>query len=288
MIATRTLLPIGPVALCLALGLGGLASPSLAEGPAPAPSNPAAEPIVPLVAHRATYTLSLARSTGSKSPTAARGRLYYEFSGSARDGYSQVFRQMTEVQPAEGSTRLSDMRSATFESGKDFSFYVKTTSDENAPDIVGGQAVKKKNDVLDITLNKPTVETIGVDNAVLFPTEHLKRIITAAKAAQPMVLVKVFDGSDDGKKVYDTTTIIGRPIVGATQDVHVPSMERMRRWPVTISYFEDGKKDEDPIYTLGFELYENGVSRALRFDYGDFSLAGTMTSLELGSAHLSP
>ncbi len=247
-----------------------------------------AGPVVPLAAHRATYTLSLAQSKGTKSPTAARGRLSYEFSGSARDGYSQVFRQMTEVQPAEGSTRLSDMRSATFESGKDFSFYVKTTSDENPPDIVGGQAVKKTNDVLDITLNKPTVETVGVDNAVLFPTEHLKRIITAAKAGQPMVLVKVFDGSDDGKKVYDTTTIIGRPITGATDDVHIAAMEHMQRWPITISYFEDGKKDEDPIYTLGFELYENGVSRALRFDYGDFSLAGTMTSLDLSPAHATP
>ena len=288
MIAKRHWRPFGIAALCSALCLGGPATSCLAEGPALAPSKPVADPVVPLVAHRATYTLSLAQSKGTKSPTAARGRLSYEFSGSAREGYSQVFRQMTEVQPAEGSTRLSDMRSATFESGKDFSFYVKTTSDENAPDIVGGQAVKKKNDVLDITLSKPTVETIDVDNAVLFPTEHLKRIITAAEAGQPMVLVKVFDGSDDGKKVYDTTTIIGRPIVGATGDVHVASMERMQRWPVTISYFEDGKKDEDPIYTLGFELYENGVSRALRFDYGDFSLAGTMTSLELGSAHASP
>ena len=288
MIASRKRLSVGTAALCVALCLGALASPGLAEGPAPAPGKSTADPLVPLVAHRASYTLSLAQSKGSKSPTSARGRLYYEFSGSARDGYSQVFRQMTEIQPAEGATRLSDMRSATFENGKDFSFYVKTISDDNAPDIVGGQAVKKKNDVLDITLNKPTAETIGVDNAVLFPTEHLKRIIIAAKAGQQMLLVKVFDGSDDGKKVYDTTTIIGRPIVGAADEVHVAGMDRMRRWPVTISYFENGKKDEDPIYTLGFELYENGVSRSLRFDYGDFSLAGKMSNLELLPAHASP
>jgi hypothetical protein len=32
---------------------------------------------------------------------------------------------------------------------------------------------------------------------------------------------------------------------------------------------------------LSFDLYENGISRALRLDYGDFVLAGEMSSLEL-------
>ena len=50
---------------------------------------------------------------------------------------------------------------------------------------------------------------------------------------------------------------------------------------MTISYFDPGRKDQGPSYTLAFELYENGVSRALQFDYGDFSLGGEMTSLDL-------
>ena len=54
-----------------------------------------------------------------------------------------------------------------------------------------------------------------------------------------------------------------------------------RRWPVTISYFEGGRTDQNPAYVLGFDLYENGVSRALRFNYGDFTLAGQMVSLDL-------
>ena len=46
-------------------------------------------------------------------------------------------------------------------------------------------------------------------------------------------------------------------------------------------WFKPGRRDDTPIYTLGFDLYENGVSRALRLDYGDFSLKGEMTRLEL-------
>jgi hypothetical protein len=284
-------------ALGLAAGmalLGGLAlfagmSASRAEGPVmppPVGGAHAPDPVIPLMSHRAIYNVTLLQAIGSKSPTSARGRVSYEFTGSLCDGYSQIFRQITEIQPGEGATRLSDMRSATFEDveGASFSFDVKTTVDNNAPDVVDGHANKKKNDVLAIELSKPTSQTIDVGSDVLFPTAHLKRILAAARAGQRILEVKVFDGSDDGKKIYDTTTILGRPLTTPTGDpgpAHVSSMDGMRRWPVTISYFEEGKKDQQPVYTLGFELFENGVSRALRFDYGDFVLAGQMTNLEL-------
>ena len=267
---------------CLGLVAVGLPA-SRAEGPLP-PASVAPTPAMPLASHRATYDLKLVKSVGAKSPTSARGRLLYEFNGSAKDGWEQAFRQVVEIQPAEGTTRISDMRSATFERADDFTFYVKTLSEDNSPEVVSGEAVKARGDILDITLSKPQTETVAVDNKVLFPTEHLMRIIVASKAGQHLLDAKVFDGSDDGKKVFDTTTIIGRPILGPASDAplqHNAAMAAMPRWPVTISYFDPGKKDEGPSYTLAFELYENGVSRALQFDYGDFSLGGEMTSLDL-------
>ena len=263
-------------------------SSARAEGPSRnamvGPAKPA--PTMPLADHRAIYRVTLLRATGTKSPTAARGKVSYEFDGSACAGYSQNFRQITEMQPAEGATRLSDMRSATFEDadGKSFSFDVKTSVDRATPEVVDGHAEREGADVLQIKLSKPAEQALDVDQEVLFPTAHLKRIIAAAKAGQHIVSVKVFDGSDDGKKVYDTTTIIGRPVTGPADDArpaHVAAMDSMPRWPVVISYFEDGRKDKEPAYTLGFELYENGVSRALRFDYGDFVLAGQMVGLEM-------
>ena len=243
-------------------------------------------PVAPLAPHRATYKITLLKATGSKSPTGARGRVSYEFNGSACEGYSQTFRQVTEMQPAEGSTRMSDMRSATFEDGEgqSFSFDIKTSSDQNPPDVVDGHAEREGGPVLAIKLSKPNEQTVDVGNDVLFPTAHLQRIIAAAKAGQQVLDVKVFDGSDDGKKVYDTTTIIGRQLTGPADDpapAHVIAFDLVPRWPVTIAYFEEGRKDQMPAYVLGFELYENGVSRALRFDYGDFVLAGQMVSLDL-------
>ena len=70
------------------------------------------------------------------------------------------------------------------------------------------------------------------------------------------------------------------------------AFDGLTRWPVTISYFDRaaGEKggEQTPIYAITFELYENGVSRALLLDYGDFVLSGEMTSIEMKTARPCP
>ncbi len=239
----------------------------------------------PLASHRAIYDLTLLKSTGSKSPTFARGRIAFDFSGSSCDGYTQTFRQLTELQPAEGPTRVSDMHSTTFEdaSGKSFAFKMQTQVDNEGTDEVDGRAQRVSGGPVAVALTKPKQKKIDIDRSVLFPTEHLKYILAAAKAGQHIFEVKVYDGSETGEKIFQTTTFIGAPISTPPIEsaVQIPLLKDMRRWPVTISYFDVSRKDELPSYTLAFDLYENGISRALRLDYGDFILAGQMTSLEL-------
>ena len=36
-----------------------------------------------------------------------------------------------------------------------------------------------------------------------------------------------------------------------------------------------------PVYRISFELYENGVSRDLKLDYGDFALRGELKTLDV-------
>ena len=56
----------------------------------------------------------------------------------------------------------------------------------------------------------------------------------------------------------------------------------LRHWPVTISYFEKKNGvDETPFYVMSFVVYENGIGRSLKIDYGDFSLSGQLTRLDI-------
>ena len=49
-----------------------------------------------------------------------------------------------------------------------------------------------------------------------------------------------------------------------------------------MSYFDKASKsgEQAPVYAIKFELYENGISRALVLDYNDFAISGELTSLE--------
>ncbi len=58
------------------------------------------------------------------------------------------------------------------------------------------------------------------------------------------------------------------------------ALRETESWPVTVSYFPDDKGEALPDYQVSFDLYANGVATGLVLDYGDFSLAGTLSGLE--------
>jgi hypothetical protein len=253
-----------------------------------AASASSSEPeIVRLTPHRVVYDLALTKSGGSRSVEAARGRIAFEFTGDTCEGYALNYRQVTVLESAETGARTSDLRTTTFESGDGKSLRFKTDSqmEGSKRTAVDGDADLQPGR-LTVRLKQPKRETISVAGDSLFPTAHMKRLIVAARAGETTLTVKVFDGSDDGRKVYDTLAVIGRRMEpGAGEGLEPAARQdglmRLPRWPVTLSYFAPGDGERTPIYTISFELYENGVSRALRLDYGDFALRGDLQALEL-------
>jgi hypothetical protein len=248
------------------------------------PSAARAEPALVLAPHRAVYELNLLSASGSRAPTQAHGRIAFDFTGSACEGYVQNFRQITELQPEEGSVRVSDMRSATFEAGDghDYRFQITTKVDDGGEDV-DGDARKAQNQKFSVDLTRPKRTRLDLPGPVLFPTEHIRHILASARAQETILEARVYDGSGDGSKVFATMSVIGKPTTTATDEkaTRIDALKNMRRWPVTISYFETDKRDGEPAYILSFDLYENGISRALKLDYGDFVLSGEMTELTL-------
>ncbi len=243
---------------------------------------------VRLVPHRAVYELSLGRAdTSSRGIDTARGRIAFDFGGDGCDGYTLKYRQVTVMEGGETGSRTLDVRTATFEAADGMSMRFKSDSRTESGASTGTDGEATRTDTsLAISLKQPRRETVMVPGETVFPTDHMKRVIEAAKGGTTTLAVKLFDGSDDGKKVYDTLSLIGRRIdpgagsaseEAAKQDV----LARTPRWPVTVSYFNAGSGDQTPAYTISFELYENGISRALKLDYGDFALTGELKTLEV-------
>ena len=249
---------------------------------------PAAPPPIRLAPHRAVYDLSLASSRGMRGLDGARGRIAFDFTGNACEGYALKFRQVTVVDSAETGSKTSDLRTASFESGdgKTFRFRNDSTTIGGPKTLVDGSAEKRAGGGLAVKLRSPKRQSVALGDDAVFPNAQMRDLIAAAREGRHVVPMKLFDGSDDGHKVYETLAILGDAIEPGTGEGLEPAakqdgLAKLRRWPVTVSYFSTGRADATPSYVLGFELYDNGVSRALRLDYGDFVLKGEMVRLDL-------
>jgi EipB-like len=253
---------------------------------------------IALVPHRAVYDLTLGETRGNSQIAGVRGRILYDFDGNACAGYSLEFRQVSELDSGEGKVSTSDLRSTTWEDGdaKNFKFTSQNFVDDNLVDTVDGHA---KHDAAKtaVDLSKPEQKNLALDTGVVFPTEHMVRVIAAARAAKSILDFPVYDGSETGEKVFDTLTVIGHKVAPDERKhddaaANQPKLATIARWPVTISYFDkDGKaknSEQTPAYAIGFELYENGISRALTLDYNDFVVTGKLTSLEIKEAKPCP
>jgi len=239
--------------------------------------------------HQALYELNLLKSRGSNAINSARGRILYNFSGSACEGYTSEFRQVSELDSGEGKVTLSDLRSTSWEDGAGKSYRFKIDSRMNDTDTspVDGVA-ERTGDHITVKLKQPEVKTFTLDGSTVFPTEQIQRIVAAAREGKSVLELTVYDGSE---KVYNTLSVIGQPIPGdRTIDSPDPStqndvMKTMTRWPVTVSYYDrDARANEGeqtPVYAMSFELYENGVSRALVLDYNDFVISGVLGKFDV-------
>jgi hypothetical protein len=251
------------------------------------PVAAAASPPV-LASHRAVYDISLLEAGDGADVTGVTGRLVLEFTGSECVGYSSKLRFVTETEDAEGGLLMTDSRSSTFETadGRSLDFNNETYAGDILAEQSEGKASRDGDDV-SVALTRPGKKRFVLKDTVVFPTQQMERIITSAMEGDAFVSFEVYDGSESGETVFDTAGVIGKVSTAANDAGDEPVVARagiagMRHWPVTISYFDKrGGGEETPFYVLSFVVYENGIGRTMRIDYGAFALSGKLTGLEM-------
>lgn len=287
---TTSLRPVNSRSLALGLvaGLGGAFALS-------ATHQAVAAPAVPFLAHQAAYELSLLKSRRNPAVDGASGRILYSFTGSECEGYTTEFRQVSQVDTEGGKSKVSDMRSTSWEDagGKTYRFHISTVTDQVETSNVDGFA-ERTGDTVTVKLKEPSAKTFTISKDIVFPTEQVRRIIDAAREGKSLLELDVYDGSEDGQKVFHTLTVVGQPISGdrvpATSDLGTDTntLKSMTRWPVTVSYYDKAAREDageqTAEYAMSFELYENGVSRALKLDFNDFVIGGAMSKFDIKTA----
>ncbi len=206
--------------------------------------------ILPLASHRAAYELSLVDPaspavSSAQTPVSATGLIAYEFRGSACEGYTSNFRQMTRMERSEGEPLAMDVSAMSFEDadGNSMRFQVNSKGLQQTPPVAG-TATRQAGDDMRVELTKPTPRVINFGHDVLFPTQHIERLIEAAKNGGGAIQARVYDGSETGAKIYATMSVVGRETnkPSAEGDFEV-QLKGIRRWPVVVSYFDESSRE---------------------------------------------
>jgi hypothetical protein len=260
---------------------------------------------VDLAPHRAIYDMSLHETVAGSNVSDVRGRLVFDFEGSVCAGFSLKSRLVTEIVDRDGNTMVTDLRSSTWENaaGDKFRFDNSQYVDRRLSEQVTGQAARrKKAEGIEVTLDKPQRRKLKLEGRALFPTQHSIAILEAAKAGYGVLQADVYDASEQGKKLLQTTTFIGKPSIAtatATAAAAKPArianadkLDGVASWPISISYYDvvdNPRKDTGvPAYELSFRLFANGVSEDLLINYGNFSISGDLAGIEFHAAKACP
>jgi hypothetical protein len=288
---------VGDVRTCVAAAAFAWA------GLIPVPGTATAQPAqgsVALAPHRAVYEITLDQSRGGSGVSEMSGRMVYELTGSACEGYTQTMRFVTRITNQEGATSITDMRSTSWEDAlaKSFRFSSSQYKDTKLSESTQGDASRPASSSEGkVELVKPAKKQVPLGPNVHFPIQHSIALLEAARRGATIFQADLYDGSEKGEKVYATTAYIGKMHPPGhnkklPQVANAAALDGLRSWPVSISYFEQGadKKDAAPSYELAFLYFDNGVSRRLYIDYGDFAVRGalkTLTFLEPGRCDAS-
>jgi len=239
---------------------------------------------IELVPFRAVYDLGLGEGASASALTSVSGRLVYELKGSDCDGYAVTQRFVSRTELAEGQLVYEDVQSASFEDLRagSFRFVTRSRIDDELSLTAKGYA-SHVSGAVDLLVSEPEPKVKSFSEDVLFPVEYLKGLIARTLNGERFFNALLFDGSEDGDQLFQTTISAGDIKFGHSEDGQPFGLQGLRHWPVTVTYF-DAEADSvtmAPVYSLSTHLYENGVTTSLEMAYEGFSMKGQLVDLIL-------
>ncbi len=271
----------------IAFMLAGIAVGNATAAAAQQKLDPAKAAAVVLAPHRAIYDFTLGAVRGTKSISGLTGRMVYEFTGSACEGWTQTMRFVTQTTAASGANTLTDQRSTSWEddTASKLRFASSQYRDQKLVEQTAGLASRVGgSEDIRVDLTSPDKKKSAIAAAAMFPIQHSVKLLEAAKRGRPSLIADFYDGADGGEKVYSVSAQIGKPMAAGFNKTlpragQADKLDNVPSWPVLLSYFEPGNENKDglPAYEMGFVFYANGVSRRLMIDNGEYTMRGELS-----------
>src|SRR5271163_2869807 len=269
----------GSAVLALAsLWVGSAAA--VETGSAPGAQAGSATPIE-IAAHRALYTMSLAGSKTDSGVAGAQGEMGYQW-GETCDGWTVEQRYKLTINYAESQDVNIVSNFVTWESkdGLRYRFNQKETRNGTVDEEIRGSAqLDGPGKGGSITFEKPQPQTILLIQKAQAGENFVSRQVFDGATVEGAVLVSAVIGPKIEPKAKAEPTAANDPVLDD------PVLQRPG-WRVRLAFFPADTKAEKPDYELGMLLLDNGISRDMVIDYGDYTIKAKLNTIEaLGKPH---
>ena len=235
--------------------------------------------------HRAIYELALDRSQSSSGIVGAGGQLYFEWADTC-DGWAvaQRYKLRLSYTDADDSDLQISLVSWEAKNGQRYRFEVKKMTNGEIDEDIRGTAQAPKGKRGEARFTNPEAARFQLPKDVLFPSAHTIALIEAAKAGQVFLSKHVCDGgSVEGATMVTAAIGLTRP----SNPKETNPLLKARSWGMRMAFFPEQvgvdpqtQGEEQPDYELGADLLENGVSRTMTLDYGQFAVRAKLLKVE--------
>ncbi len=236
---------------------------------------------VDLVPHKATYDLRLGRVRSGGDVVGAKGSMVMETAKSCA-GWTLKHRFRLTLINNEGNRIETNSDFSSFESidGLTYRFTSRTTRNGAVTDDVQGNARLASLGApghADFTRPKGTL--FDLPKGTIFPTEHVAQLIAGARRGQRRVFKIIFDGqSKDG--ALEVNAFIGGYLAQAPAKWAKNTLTNRPSWFLRLAFFPVGSSKAAPQHEAGLRIFDNGVADEFEWDWGTFTVEGTLKSLE--------
>ena len=278
--ATRALF-LTLIFVCLLLRIApALAQPMAGAAVVPQPS--ASAPTIALVSHKAVYDVSLVRATQRDGVRGARGTMTYALTDRC-EGYTIESQMHLDMGLSNGSDSELEQRYASWEAkdNRSASFRMLVRENGKLKDSYHGTATLDAKGAGTATYIGDQEVSYDLPEGTMLSTNHLAAMLTAAATGEKIFNRPVMDGSfDDGP--YRVGGVVGpeRRAPEQAGGVSGTGLTAGPTWSLALAYFSLDTNEDTPEYEMVMKVGANGIARHLVQDFGGFTLAFDLVSVE--------
>lgn len=259
---------------CLRLLIAGVALGGLVTS-----SAHAATQIQP---HRAVYELSLAKARSSRSASQVDGRMTFAWKDVC-DGWSIEYDTAMDIVFAKQGTQSVKWTYTSWESDDStrMRFFLKRAMNGQRTLKRRGRA-RKGPDGGTAVITEPERTEVPLEPGTMFPGEHSRALLRAARNGERFVYADVFDGTGENEGLFAANAVILDSEGGNAPDVDSPLLADVPSWRINLAFFapEADRDDGTPQSEQSVRYYANGIAGTLTLDYGDFVVRAELTELK--------